>query len=372
VLLLVLLLVMVLVLVLLLVLLLVLVLVLVSGIGRLHILMLKETSSAMCHSIQGIPSTSCQTCSPLRGCRGQRAAGCSAKENSSAMRHRKTEHGAVHRRCRTHLTLYTTAASCWAGGDLPVTLCGARHSCTLLPVPIPRRQAASRTPGRWNTLYSCIPAAVVAGLVGPAEASAAGVGLTLFVIAGFVILNVKETPPAAVLVQRHQHHATIVSTRLPRRGRLCMQDNRKLTNDDPPIIRQRMAYVGFVCVASVVAVYAFNSRRGVVGFAVRTPRAARPVHDRRAQSAPYRAPRRTPLSLSRYGSACVWTACWRRWRLACAAGHRIAPILCHSFAKMIGVRPFDRAVGHSRHYRASKIVCTVAQGALPCTHQRTN
>lgn len=37
-----------------------------------------------------------------------------------------------------------------------------------------------------------------------------------------------------------------------------------------------MAYVGFVCVASTVAVYAFYSSRGVLDFAVRTAPIARP------------------------------------------------------------------------------------------------
>jgi len=161
-----------------------------------------------------------------------------------------------------------------------------------------------------------IPAAVAAGLVGPAEAIAAGIGLTVFFVAGFFILKVKETPPCH-LPRPASPALTTVSTPLPRRGWRCMQENPKLTNDDPPIIRQRMAYVGFVCVASVVAVYAFYSSRGVLGFAVRAPRAARPVHDRRAQSAPCVAPRRTPVSLSPYGSVCVWTACWRRWCCRC-------------------------------------------------------
>jgi len=51
--------------------------------------------------------------------------------------------------------------------------------------------------------------------------------------------------------------------------------------------------------------------------------------------------------------------------LACAAGHLIAPILCHTFANMMGVPPFDRALGHARQYGASESVCTVAHGALP-------
>ena len=59
------------------------------------------------------------------------------------------------------------------------------------------------------------------------------------------------------------------------------QENPRLTNDDPEIIRQRIAYVAVMCVVSVGLVHYAYDVRGVLAYEVRAPGTARPAGRRR-------------------------------------------------------------------------------------------